>query len=329
MGRGSILDGIQRLAPWAFALLVLWSFALDPEGPFTSALCLFFSVGMMGYVISRSIGSLHGLDLIENIIVALVTGVMVPFTIYSAINAVFDLSWNMMTAGIIVPLVIISLVAMIVLKTKPLIGERLGRTIAGIGDEFRSMSIPMRSISVLAVIAIVVIASTCAYLYLQKEEDGFTEFYVLNEEGHAYDFPRNISLGQNATVIIGIANHEGREINYTVELWLVNYTNVNMAINVTQMYYVQSFSVVLEHMDYDLNDPWSPQFEVPVNIAPAVAGEFQLFIMLYPDGAPEMPEPGTYNETTNLNIVPSVSWRVVTCVNNEVNYLMLYVDVDL
>ncbi len=91
---------------------------------------------------------------------------------------------------------------------------------------------------------------------------------------------------------------------------------------------MQSFSVILENQEYDLNNPWVPQFEIAVNITPAVAGAFQLFVLLFTDDVPDMPEPGTYDNTTNLNIVPSVSWRVVMCVNNEVNFLMLYVDVS-
>lgn len=319
---------VQGLAPWVFAIAVLCSFAFDPESPITSALCLVFSTVMMGYLVSRGINSLHHLDVWEKVIIALATGIALPFAIYWLTNEALDLSWNAMTVWVIIPLCLVSLIVMMILKLEPLLVIGSEKAPSIVRDEWRSMSRIGRTMVVLAVIAIILIASACGYLLLQKDKDGFSEFYMLNEDGHAYDYPRNLTIGQNATVIIGIANHEGHEVNYTVELWLVNYTNVNMAINVTQMFYVQSFSVILENQDYDLNKPWVPQFEIAVNITPAVAGEFQLFALLFTDDVPGMPEPGTYDNTTNLNIVPSVSWRVVMCVNNEVNFLMLYVGVS-
>jgi uncharacterized membrane protein len=328
MGQRSIISIVQRLTPWVFAIAVLCSFALDPEGLITSALCLVFSTVMMGYVVSRGINSLWQLDIWEKVIIALAAGIALPFAIYSVTNEAFDLSWNAMTVWVIVPLSVVSMVAMLVLKLEPLLEIGSEETSSSAIGEWGSMSRIGRTMIVLAMIAIILIASACGYLLLQKDKDGFSEFYILNEDGHAYDYPRNLTIGQNATVIIGIANHEGYEVNYTVELWLVNYTNINMAINVTQMFYMQSFSVILENQDYDLNKPWVPQFEIAVNITPAVAGEFQLFVLLFTDDVPDMPEPGTYNNTTNLNIVPSVSWRVVMCVNNEVNFLTLYVDVS-
>ncbi|KAA0004124.1 MAG: DUF1616 domain-containing protein [Thermoplasmata archaeon] len=55
------------------------------------------------------------------------------------------------------------------------------------------------------------------------EGEKFTEFYILGPGGKAEGYPTNISTNETAKVIIGIANHEGKPINYTVETWLIKY----------------------------------------------------------------------------------------------------------
>lgn len=328
MGQGSMQGIVQWLMPWAFVLMLLGSFYLDPEGPFATAIGISFAVIMIGYVVTRAINSLYRLDSVEKAIIAIFSGITVPSSLYAAINGMFSISWDLMLIGLIVPAVMVSMFVMVVLGTEPLLGNRNEGVLQGIMKEYRSLSRTGRLTVSIGVIALMLIASSCVFLIMQKEERGFTEFYVLNQDGHAYGFPRDITFGENITLIIGIANHEGRPVNYTVEMWLVNYTNINMAINVTEMYFVNSFNIILDHSDYDLNGPWSPQYETAITFSPKVSGDFQLFIMLFPDDVPEMPAPGTYDGTTNLNIVPSVSWRVVMCVNNEINHLMLYIDVS-
>jgi len=49
-------------------------------------------------------------------------------------------------------------------------------------------------------------------------EDRFTEFYILNADGKAQDYPREIKAGQSATVIIGVVNHEGHPADYRVQI---------------------------------------------------------------------------------------------------------------
>ena len=48
----------------------------------------------------------------------------------------------------------------------------------------------------------------------------FTEFYILGVEGNAIDHPRTLKVGDEFKVIVGIANHEGEEIRYEIEVRL-------------------------------------------------------------------------------------------------------------
>jgi len=75
------------------------------------------------------------------------------------------------------------------------------------------------------ILTISIIVSVIALIYIiitPKQGEKFTEFYILGPKGKAADYPTELRVGQNATIIIGIVNHECRTINYTVEIWLVN-----------------------------------------------------------------------------------------------------------
>jgi LysM repeat protein len=50
--------------------------------------------------------------------------------------------------------------------------------------------------------------------------EAFTEFYVLSSGGRTNVYPEAVALGDEASVIVGIANHEGRQTSYVVELRL-------------------------------------------------------------------------------------------------------------
>jgi len=52
----------------------------------------------------------------------------------------------------------------------------------------------------------------------------FTEFYLLNAGGKAGDYPENVTLRESAEVILGIRNHEDREMGYRIVILLENET---------------------------------------------------------------------------------------------------------
>jgi uncharacterized membrane protein len=73
---------------------------------------------------------------------------------------------------------------------------------------------------------IIAVASLIYVIVVPKTGEKFTEFYLLNTERRADDYPTNLTVGKAASVIVGIANHEYRPITYTVEVWLINQTIV-------------------------------------------------------------------------------------------------------
>ena len=82
-----------------------------------------------------------------------------------------------------------------------------------------------RALSGLLVLSIVVALATTAYVIaVPKEGEHFTEFYILGPKGKAADYPTDFQAGSAQTLIIGVGNHEYRNITYTVEALALNQT---------------------------------------------------------------------------------------------------------
>ena len=80
-------------------------------------------------------------------------------------------------------------------------------------------------LTIALVIAIIISISLLIYVIVMPHNgERFTEFYILGPDGKAEGYPTNLSVGENGTVIVGIANHEHKPMNYTVEVWGVNYS---------------------------------------------------------------------------------------------------------
>lgn len=58
----------------------------------------------------------------------------------------------------------------------------------------------------------------------QQSASPFTEFYVLSEDSNASDYPTNLTVGEEATVTVGIVNRENRRMTYTLAVRVNNNT---------------------------------------------------------------------------------------------------------
>lgn len=75
---------------------------------------------------------------------------------------------------------------------------------------------------VLTVVLVIVALGTFSilgYVLTQpKPGETFTEFYILDQEGQAADYPLELSVGEEGQITVGIINHEGKETDYRVEI---------------------------------------------------------------------------------------------------------------
>jgi uncharacterized membrane protein len=127
---------------------------------------------------------------------------------------------------------------------------------------------PERFATVLfAVILLLLIATTAYIVIMPKQGEKFTEFYILGTDGKAENYPVSFSLGEQKPVIVGIANHEYRSVDYNL---VISLTDGNSS---TQMY----------SNDYSLSD--NQTVENTIMLKPDYAGEkLKMEFDLYADG---------------------------------------------
>jgi uncharacterized membrane protein len=78
-----------------------------------------------------------------------------------------------------------------------------------------------RILTVILVISILASVIMLVYVIVTpKQGEKFTEFYILGPGGMADDYPTEMVLGQEGTVIVGIVNHEYRVVNYSLAMTL-------------------------------------------------------------------------------------------------------------
>lgn len=96
----------------------------------------------------------------------------------------------------------------------------------------------------------------------------FTEFYLLGQQGKATNYPKELKVGDEGRMIVGIINHEQREVSYRVEV----------VISSKKSYEIGPVVLVDEE-----------KWEAKVGFVPEVAGENQkVEFLLYKDGEAEL-----------------------------------------
>ena len=74
-----------------------------------------------------------------------------------------------------------------------------------------------RALAAVAALLVVIPAVAGAYLLiLPKGGETYTEFYALGPGGRTEAYPSVLSLGESARLILGVANHEGRDSGYQI-----------------------------------------------------------------------------------------------------------------
>lgn len=71
--------------------------------------------------------------------------------------------------------------------------------------------------SLLAVVLFVGVAGLgITAVFPVDTDEPFTEFYVLGSDGDANGYPQNLTVGESASFIVGVTNHERGEVSYTL-----------------------------------------------------------------------------------------------------------------
>lgn len=74
-------------------------------------------------------------------------------------------------------------------------------------------------LSIVLMASIIVSSGTLVYVaVMPKTGERFTEFYILNSNGTASDYPTNLIIGEEGRLLIGIVNQEYENVTYRLEL---------------------------------------------------------------------------------------------------------------
>jgi len=109
--------------------------------------------------------------------------------------------------------------------------RRLSLTLVLGLPEWKEYGMLDKVLTIALIASILVAGGTLAYVVLTpRPGETFTEFYVLGPGGNASGYPTNLTVNETGSVIIGVANHEGATVNYTVRVDLVG---VRIVFNAT------------------------------------------------------------------------------------------------
>jgi uncharacterized membrane protein len=143
-------------------------------------------------------------------------------------------------------------------------------------------------ITIILILTIIFAPASLIYVMLTPKTDKpFTEFYILNQEGIAGDYQRNLAIGEDTNVIIGIKNHEHKTMEYTIEIWLLNQTIVHdiftdkKEIIYDHLWYINKINIVLDHTSADIEELWEPQWEHNLSFNITKKGNFKLLFLLF------------------------------------------------
>lgn len=137
--------------------------------------------------------------------------------------------------------------------------------------------------SIILMVAMVTAVWTAVSPY---DGDELTEFYILNEEGLASDYPSTITINQSASVFLGLNNHEGRQTLYEIQIWLSANDDPLNITNTSSMIYLGNKVVTLPDQPYPEMEDWEPQYLAEYSIEIPYVGEYKIWFVLFIDGAP-------------------------------------------
>lgn len=143
-----------------------------------------------------------------------------------AVAAVIGLILNYTMWGITLYPILISLTVFIlttsiiawVRRWRLVGGDRLGISLSLSLRPWRGKNRIDKILSIILMVVILVTVGTIGYaIATPREEEKFTEFYILGLEGEAEGYPTQLSVGEIGWVTVGIVNHEHESVVYRVE----------------------------------------------------------------------------------------------------------------
>jgi uncharacterized membrane protein len=134
-----------------------------------------------------------------------------------------------------------------------------------------------RTLSIIVLIGIIAAVGTTIFVIASpKQDEKFTEFYLLGPTGSATGYPEQVVPGKDYSLQISIGNHEYRSVNYTVEVYLIP-LNKTASMTSSGLTLLTSYSVDLNHNQTSI---------LPLEFSAPAAGFYRMEFLLFNETVP-------------------------------------------
>ncbi len=137
-------------------------------------------------------------------------------------------------------------------------------------------------------IVVMLVASVVVFAWAittPRVGERFTQLAILGPGGMATDYPRNMTVGENKTVLLSVESFEHRPMNYSIVIVLTNQTDYNFTVGGTSIdwnathalapYVGISQNFSLENLQY---------YNTTFNFSVSSPGTWKLQFLLYTEG---------------------------------------------
>jgi len=119
-----------------------------------------------------------------------------------------------------------------------------------------------RIITIIVILSILAVVVFFVYAIVNpKNGEVFTGFYLFDSDGGVSNYPSTLAIGENATVKIGLVNHEYQTMDYVIEIWLIDQESINNETVYNHMWFVDKINATLPHLPDDIKKTWGLQWE--------------------------------------------------------------------
>ncbi len=229
MEQSSVRNGLHTFVHQDFDLvlmlamtLVTLPLALLTDGPLRVAFAIPFIIFIPGYCLVAALyPRIDNLDTIERLALSFGTSIAVVPLIGLILNYT---PWGIRLVPILISVAgfIVAACAVAVYRRRRILpGERFTARFVRPNLDWRAMQRTDRLLTVALIASIVFAVGTLIYVVaVPRQGEQFTEFYILGPGGMADGYPTALEVGEGADLILGVVNHEGESVEYTVQVRL-------------------------------------------------------------------------------------------------------------
>ncbi|MBU0684244.1 MAG: DUF1616 domain-containing protein [Thermoplasmatota archaeon] len=268
------------LACMVLALILITLVYLAPDNAVRQVLGLIFVLFLPGYAATAALFP-------ENDQIDGIERVALSFGLSIAIVPLIGLALNFTPWGIRLDPILATVSAFIIgislvgwyRRTRLPADERFA-IVVNFEMDFRGMPLVDKILTIGIVVMLIASVVVLAWaITTPRVGERFTQLAILGPGGMATDYPRNLTVGQDATVLLTIKSFEHRAQNYTLMIVLTNSTDNSTVVSLYSIDWAQTHALAphvgiaqnftLQHLqfynqtfDFDLTAPgtWKLQF---------------------------------------------------------------------